>query len=108
MARVAALVGAMDGTDISEDSSQEDKTERLAVTPKVKSKRFSLAQTMSLKAYYGNGMVGTGKKFDLLIAKAASDTLLTSDQVKVNLRKLRYIYNTILLWVNCPKKLRDM
>ena len=48
------------------------------------------------------------EKFDLLIAKAASDTLLTSDQVKVNLRKLRYIYNTILLWVNCPKKLRDM
>ena len=107
MARVAALVGAMDGTDISEDSSQEDKTERLTVTPKVKSKRFSLAQTVSLKAYYGNGMVGTGKIFDLLIAKAASDTLLTSDQVKVNLRKLRYIYNTILL-VNCPKKLRDM
>ena len=107
MARVAALVSAMDSTDISEDSSQEDKTERLAVTPKVKSKRFSPAQTVSLKAYYGNGMVGTGKKFDLLIAKGASDTLLTSDQVKVNLRKLRY-YNTILLWVNCPKKLRDM
>ena len=105
MARVAALVGAMDGTDISEDSSQEDKTERLAVTPKVKSKRFSPAQTVSLKAYYG---MGTAKKFDLLIAKAASDTLLTSDQVKVNVRKLRYIYNTILLWVNCPKKLRDM
>ena len=46
-------------------------------------KRFSPAQTASLKASYANGMVGTGKQYQVLIEKTASGTALSISQVKV-------------------------
>ena len=45
--------------------------------------RFSEAQKACLNALYMNGMTGVGKKHAALVAKAASDTQLTIDQVKV-------------------------
>ena len=67
--------------DMSDISSLEDQPTNVDLRPKLK--RFSVAQTACLKSYYGNGMVGTGKNFFSLILKAASDTQLTTDQVKV-------------------------
>ena len=46
---------------------------------------------MCFKAYYDNGMVGTGKNFISAIMKAASDTQLKEVQVKVGFK-----YNIVL------------
>jgi len=64
--------------DSGEDCGRLDDPGSLKVA-----KGFTLAQTASLKASYASGMVGTGKKHQVLIEKAASDTLLTVDQIKV-------------------------
>ena len=45
--------------------------------------RFSEAQKACLNSYYLNGMTSTSKKQDLMISKAAKDTDLSVDQVKV-------------------------
>ena len=51
-----------------------------------KVKKFSPAQTTTLKTYYSSGMVGTGKQFHLMIDNSAEDTGLTVVQVQVYLR----------------------
>ena len=45
--------------------------------------RFSEAQKACLNSYYLNGMTSTSKKHDIIISKAAKDTDLSADQVKV-------------------------
>ena len=70
-----------DMSDLSDIRSLEDQPTNVDLRPKLK--WFSVAQTACLKSYYGNGMVGTGKNFFSLILKVASDTQLTTDQVKV-------------------------
>ena len=46
-------------------------------------RRFSAAQTATLKAYYSGGMVGTGQKYKYFIEKATSTSRRTTEQVKV-------------------------
>lgn len=46
--------------------------------------RFSEAQKACLNSYDSNGMTSTSKKHHLIVSKAAKDTDLTVDQVKVH------------------------
>ena len=70
-------------TDLSSDESdQEQQCLRPPSCAKGKT-RFSKAQKACLNAFYINGMTGVGAKHAALIAKAANDTQLTIDQVKV-------------------------
>ena len=61
----------------SELSSEDDTIQ------KKMSKTFSVAQRACLNGFYSNGMTGGGKQHASLINRAASDTQLTTDQVKV-------------------------
>ena len=46
-------------------------------------KKFSKAQVACLNSFFEQGMIGTSKENRSLIAQAAEDTCLTTDQVKV-------------------------
>lgn len=47
-------------------------------------RRFSVAQRTCLNSYFISGMTGTGKHYSSLISRAAADTNLRFDQVKVS------------------------
>lgn len=74
----------------AEESSDEDEAQERVVEcrqsflpGKSRVVRFSEAQRACLNLYYHQGMVGVGKKEALLISKAAKDTHLSTNQVKV-------------------------
>ena len=48
-----------------------------------KSRKFDEKQTATLTTYYNTGMKGVGKAFSYSIERAAADTGLSADQVKV-------------------------
>ena len=77
-------------TDLSSDES--DQEELLVPRPScTKGKiHFSKAQKACLNAFYTTGMTGTGAKHAALVAKAASDTQLTNDQVKVQKEEINF------------------
>ena len=73
-----------DSPPTSDDQSDSDSSKDVLADSRLsKLTRFSVAQTACLNAYYHNGMIGTGKKYSSQIAKAAADTQLTCDQVKI-------------------------
>ena len=87
-----------DCLDTEEEGSPQDEDDD-SVKVKGGKFRFSKAQNLCLTAYFNSGMRGTGKKFYSLILKAAADTKLTTDQIKVskvtNFRIVRT--NTVLV-----------
>ena len=81
-----AVRGAMNShtdTDLSSDESHQEQQPLPAPSCTKGKIRFSKAQKACLNAFYMNGMTGVGTKHADLIAKAASDTQLSIDQVKV-------------------------
>ena len=74
-------------TDTDFSSDESDQKQQLLPPRSCSSTkgkiRFSKAQKACLNAFYMNGMTGVGTKHAALVAKAASDTQLTIDQVKV-------------------------
>ena len=80
------------GTDIDLSSDESDEEEQLLPRPPCTKGRirFSKAQKVCLNAFYVNGMTGIGAKHAALVAKAASDTQLTVDQVKVQKEKIDF------------------
>ena len=70
-------------SDVEDHSSGVSANEDTSVRAKVTFKRFSEAQKACLKAYFQQGMQGTGKKHASLIHCAARDTHLSTDQIKV-------------------------
>ena len=68
----------MNPSDDSSDRSS-DTDQKIAS----KSRLFSVAQTSLLKAFFDQGMVGVGEQYSSLIEKAAQDTALSVQQVKV-------------------------
>ena len=65
------------------ETSGEDSCVEESVDSQDAPRRFSAAQTATLKAYYSGGMVGTGQKYKYFIEKAASTSRVTTEQVKV-------------------------
>ena len=77
--------------------SQETKLGKIGLGVKKTVKRFSPAQTASLRANYNNGMVGIGKQYQVLMEKAATDAMLTINQVKVH-----YFFTITVLICHAP------
>ena len=50
-----------------------------------RTRNFSTTQTALLSYYFENGMRGVGKKYSAIINRAASETHLSTDQVKVSI-----------------------
>ncbi len=71
------------GCDSSEDNIVEEQPNVKGGATRGLDKRFTPAQRACLNANYASGMVGTGRKHQILLDKTASDTMLTMDQIKV-------------------------
>lgn len=78
--------------EVAGDDAGEDWSGRKKIV-----KRFSPAQTASLRANYNNGMVGIGKQYQVLMEKAATDAMLTINQVKVH-----YFFTITVLICHAP------
>ncbi len=65
------------------DDSQGNKTPKDA-SKSSKSKKFSPVALASLNAFFENGMVGVGENYISAIERAARDTKLSTDQIKVS------------------------
>lgn len=50
-----------------------------------RTRNFSTTQTALLSYYFENGMRGVGKKYSAIIDCAASETRVSTDQVKVSI-----------------------
>ena len=70
-------------SDSDSSSANEAPKRKKAKVTKSTWARFSEAQKACLNSYYLNGMTSTSKKHDIIISKAAKDTDLSGDQVKV-------------------------
>ena len=67
--------------------------------------RFSVAKKSCLNAFFQNGMNGVGKKHASLIAQAARDTCLSTDQVKVNSIYMHIpLFHYIMLEFDYPQR----
>ena len=69
--------------DLSSLSECSDKESFGPPTYDVKRRKFDEGQLATLTTYYSTGMKGVGKAFSFLIERAASETGLSADQVKV-------------------------
>ena len=80
-------------------SSDSELSDEATTIPKAKGVRrnFSEASRACLRAYYQQGMTGTGKKYFSLIHSASRDTQLSTDQVKVQMESVLQ-YRLCLCW----------
>ena len=71
----------MQSTEEGSSSDELDAQDHLRRT--AKRSNFNCNQTATLSAYYQSGMRGVGKQYAILIARAAAETKLSREQVKV-------------------------
>ena len=87
-----------EGSSIKDEEQEKPECGQGILPGKSRVVRFSEAQRACLNSYYRQGMVGVGKKEALLISKAAKDTHLSTNQVKVHVLLVgcRLPFNSIM------------
>ncbi len=85
-------------------SSSDSGEDEVASSPPKKKKivKFTSAQRFCLNQYWSRGLTGCGKKYSPVIIKAARDTGLTCDQVKVY---FIYYNLAVFMWLLLKKLL---
>lgn len=80
---------SFDESECTSSTSSEGEDEGkgdVLISTATKTRRFSAAQLACLNAYFKTGMKGVGDQYASVINRAAADTQLTVQQVKVVLK----------------------